>query len=194
MAGGRGRDTLPAHPLKRHRRVLLLTLAGLVIGWAIAAAVVFVWPPESSGAAKADAVIVLAGGRAARLKEGLALVRGGAAPVLVISDAWSPAWPEANRLCAGRKAPVPILCFHPDPYDTHGEAKGFSSLAKARGWDSVIVVSSRYHTVRAKLLFDRCFDGQVSTDGAGESLFDRVLAAPFETVKMGYALLVRRSC
>ena len=58
----------------------------------------------------------------------------------------------------------------------------------------MIVVSSRYHTVRAKMIFERCFPGTVSTAGAHESLFDRVLAAPVETVKMGYALLVRRGC
>ena len=93
-----------------------------MLGWAIAAAVLFVWPPEHTEA-KADAVVVLAGGRGPRLNEGLALVRSGAAPVLVVSDAWSPTWPEANRLCAGRPAPVPVVCFHPDPYATRGEAR-----------------------------------------------------------------------
>ena len=44
------------------------------------------------------------------------------------------------------------------------------------------------------MIFERCFRGTVSTAGAEESLFDRVLAAPVETVKMGYALLVRRGC
>ena len=179
--------------MKRHRRTVLLALGGLVLGWAIAAAVLFVWPPGHTEA-KADAVVVLAGGRGLRLKEGLALVRSGAAPVLVVSDAWSPTWPEANRLCAGRKAPVPVVCFHPNPYATRGEARGFARLAALRGWDSVIVVSSRYHTVRARMIFERCFPGTVSTAGAHESLIDRVLASPVETVKMGYALLVRRGC
>ena len=179
--------------MKRHRRTILLALGGLVLGWAIAAAVLFIWPPEHS-AAKADAVVVLAGGRGPRLKEGLALIRRGAAPVLVVSDAWSPTWPEANRLCAGRRASVPVVCFHPDPYATRGEARALAHLAARRGWDSVIVVSSRYHTVRARMIFERCFPGTVSTAGAHESLFDRLLAAPVETVKMGYALLVRRGC
>jgi uncharacterized SAM-binding protein YcdF (DUF218 family) len=173
--------------------MILLALVGLVLGWTIAAAVLFVWPPRHTEA-KADAVVVLAGGRGPRLKEGLRLVRSDAAPVLVVSDAWSPTWPEANRLCAGRQAPVPVICFHPDPYATRGEARGFARLAAHRGWNSVIVVSSRYHTVRARMIFERCFPGTVSTAGAHESLFDRALAAPVETVKMGYALLVRRGC
>jgi uncharacterized SAM-binding protein YcdF (DUF218 family) len=179
--------------LRRRSRPLALFLVGLLLGWAIAAAVLFVWPPRESGG-RADAAVVLAGGRGPRLSEGLALVRKGIAPVLVVSDGWSPTWPEANRLCAGRPAPVPVVCFHPDPYSTHGEAEAFARLAAARGWRSVVVVSSRYHLVRARMLFERCFDGRVETASSNGTLTGRILAAPVETVKLGYALLIRRSC
>lgn len=114
--------------------------------------------------------------------------------MLVVSDGWSPDWPEANRLCAGRGVPAKVVCFRPDPYDTRGEAETFTRLATRRGWHSVVVVSSRYHVVRARMLFERCFDGTVSDAGAHESLVDRMLAAPVETVKLGYALLVERRC
>jgi len=178
---------------RRRLRPFLLVLAGLALGWAIAAAVIFVWPPRIS-AGRADAAVVLAGGRGPRLAEGLALVRKGVAPVLVISDGWSPTWPEANRLCAGRSAPVPVVCFHPDPYSTRGEAEGFARLAARRGWTSVVVVSSRYHLVRARMLFERCYDGTVSTASSNGTLLSRILAAPIETVKLGYALLIKRGC
>jgi uncharacterized SAM-binding protein YcdF (DUF218 family) len=178
---------------RRRLRPFLLVLAGFALGWAIAAAVIFVWPPRSS-ASHADAAVVLAGGRGPRLAEGLALVRQGVAPVLVISDGWSPTWPEANRLCAGRSAPVPVVCFHPVPYSTRGEAAGFARLAARRGWKSVVVVSSRYHLVRARMLFERCYDGTVSTASSNGTLLGRVLAAPIETVKLGYALLIKRGC
>jgi uncharacterized SAM-binding protein YcdF (DUF218 family) len=178
---------------ERRRRSLLFLLLGLALGWVIAAAVLFVWPPRVSGAG-ADAAIVLAGGRGSRLSEGLDLVRKGVAPVLVVSDGWSPTWPEANRLCAGRSSPVQVVCFHPEPYSTHGEAEAFAKLAAKRGWKSVVVISSRYHLVRARMLFKRCYDGTVLTYPARTSLLDRVLAAPIETVKLGYALLVRTGC
>jgi uncharacterized SAM-binding protein YcdF (DUF218 family) len=87
-----------------------------------------------------------------------------------------------------------VVCFHPDPYSTRGEAEAFSRLAAKRGWRSVVVVSSRYHLVRARMLFERCYDGQVSTVSANGSLLGRVLAAPIETVKLGYALLIKRGC
>jgi uncharacterized SAM-binding protein YcdF (DUF218 family) len=190
-ASGTG-TTLPM-ATGRRLRPFLLVLAGLVLGWAIAAAVMFVWPPRSS-AGHADAAVVLAGGHGPRLAEGLALVRKGVAPVLVISDGWSPTWPEANRLCAGRSAPVPVVCFHPDPYSTRGEAEGFARLAARRGWTSVVVVSSRYHLVRARMLFERCYDGTASTASSNGTLLGRILAAPIETVKLGYALLIKRGC
>ena len=104
------------------------SFSGLALGWTIAAAALFVWPPRHA-AARADAVVVLAGGRGPRLAKGVELVRRGVAPVLVVSDGWSPTWPEANRLCAGRPAPVAVACFHPAPYSTRGEAEAFARLA-----------------------------------------------------------------
>jgi uncharacterized SAM-binding protein YcdF (DUF218 family) len=171
----------------RRSRPFVLLLVGL------AAAVLFVWPPHGTDG-RADAAVVLAGGRGPRLSEGLALVREGVAPVLVVSDGWSPTWPEANRLCARRQAPVPVVCFHPDPYSTRGEAEAFARLAAERGWRSVVVVSSRYHLVRARMLFERCYEGTVSTASSNGSLWARIVAAPIETVKLGYALLIKRGC
>jgi uncharacterized SAM-binding protein YcdF (DUF218 family) len=174
-------------------RGLGLLLLGLAFGWTIAAAALFVWPPRHP-ASRADAVVVLAGGRGPRLAKGLELVRRGVAPVLVVSDGWSPTWPEANRLCAGRPAPVSVACFHPAPYSTRGEAEAFARLAAQRGWRSVVVVSSRYHLVRARLLFERCYDGTVETAASQGTLLGRILAAPIETVKLGYALLIKSEC
>jgi uncharacterized SAM-binding protein YcdF (DUF218 family) len=174
-------------------RGLGLLLLGLALGWTIAAAALFVWPPGHE-AARADAVVVLAGARGPRLAKGVELVRRGVAPVLVVSDGWSPTWPEANRLCAGRQAPVAVACFHPAPYSTHGEAEAFARLADSRGWRSVVVVSSRYHLLRARMLFERCYDGTVKTAASSGTLLGRILAAPIETVKLGYALLVKRGC
>jgi uncharacterized SAM-binding protein YcdF (DUF218 family) len=175
------------------RRRALLVLVGLVLAWAIGAAALFVWPPRHVPD-RADAVVVLAGGRAPRLARGLALVGHGVAPVLVVSDGWSPTWPEANRLCAGRKVSARVLCLHPEPYDTRGEGEAFARLARSRGWSSVLVVSSRYHLVRARMLFDRCFDGTVYADGANQSLATRLWASVSETAKLAYAFVVRRGC
>jgi uncharacterized SAM-binding protein YcdF (DUF218 family) len=152
--------------------------------------VLFLWPPRHVPE-HADAVVVLAGARGPRLTRGLALVRRGVAPVLAVSDAWSPTWVEANRLCGGRPAPARVLCFHPVPYSTRGEARAVARLAADHGWTSVLVVTSRYHIIRAGILFDRCHDGTVYTAGAEQSFVSRLIAAPLETIKLGYAYLHR---
>lgn len=175
------------------RRLVLLGGIGLFVGWAVAAAVLFVWPPQHVPV-RADAIVVLAGSPGPRLTRAFELARRRVAPVLAISDGWAATWPEANRLCAGRPAPVRVVCFHPSPYDTRGEARAFSRLAAARGWTSVVVVSSRSHIARAKLLFERCFRGAVYTAGTGQSFWTRLAAVPDETAKLTYALLIRRGC
>ena len=157
-----------------------------MLAWLVLAATLFLWPPQHPPA-HADAVVVLAGARGPRLERGLDLVRKGVAPVLAVSDGWGVGWVEANRLCAGRPAPVRVVCFRPSPYSTRGEAEAVSRLARERGWQSVLVVTSRYHIVRAGILFARCFPGTVSTDGAGEPFATRLLAAPLETAKLAYA-------
>ena len=78
-------------------RLLLLAIAA----WLAACAFLFVWPREDSPG-RADAVVVLSGGRKFRLEKGLELVRADVADTLVISDGQAPGWPEANRLCAAR--------------------------------------------------------------------------------------------
>jgi uncharacterized SAM-binding protein YcdF (DUF218 family) len=170
-----------------------LVLVGLVLSWAIATAVLFVWPPQHVPE-QADAVVVLAGSRGPRLAHAIALARRGVSRVLVVSDGWAATWPEGNRLCAGRPAPARVVCFYPHPYDTRGEAEGFARIARGRGWRSVLVVTSRYHLVRARILFDRCYDGTLYTAGADESVWRRIVAVPSETAKLAYALLLKRGC
>jgi uncharacterized SAM-binding protein YcdF (DUF218 family) len=141
---------------------------------------------------RADAIVVLTGARGSRLARGLALARHGVAPVLLVSDGWGLAWVEANRLCAGRPAPVPVLCFRPDPYSTRGEARTVARLAASRRWKSVVVVTSRYHIERAGVLFDRCVAGTVYTDSAEQSFASRLTAVPLETIKLAYAFTRER--
>jgi uncharacterized SAM-binding protein YcdF (DUF218 family) len=140
-------------------RLARIALAVLVAGWLAATAFLFVWPRQDDPA-RADAVVVLSGARKSRLPKGLELMRAGAAPTLVISDGNAPGWREANRLC-GRQAPFRVVCFRPQPYSTHGEAADVARLARRRGWRSLVVVTSRYHVTRSRLLFRRCADADV---------------------------------
>ncbi len=129
------------------------------------------------GAAKipaADAVIVLGGylerfphaysgtelsEAADRVITGIELIRDGKAPVLVLGGggAGDPPEPvEAQTAAAWMKAwgvvsaPVEFLGVSAD---THGEAIHAAKLARERGWNRVILVTSAWHMKRAEAAF-----------------------------------------
>ncbi len=112
-------------------------------------------------------MVVLGGGGPERLDEGLRLVEKGVAQVLVISDGERPGWERANALCAKGDPGFEVICFDPEPSRTQGEAEGVAELARKHRWQSIVVVTSGYHAIRAGWLFDRCFDYDVPVVGAG---------------------------
>ena len=141
--------------------------------------------------AKADAVMVLAGEKR-RLPVALELVERGVAPVLVISDGLDPRWTAANRLCRFGD-PGRIVCPRPEPYSTRGEARMAARLARERGWDSLVIVTSRFHLFRARTLFERCFHGRLDLVSAPNPGLGLPLAIALEWGKLGVAS-VRRRC
>jgi uncharacterized SAM-binding protein YcdF (DUF218 family) len=151
-------------PTPRARRTLLVT--ALVVAVVLAVGIVavnlrlFVFP-ASSTPAHADAIVVLAGGNGERLDEGLALVRRGVAPNLVVSNG-------PTQLCATHQ-PFAVFCFRPDPDDTRGEAEAIGRIATREGWHHIVLVTSDYHVTRAHLLVDRCFSGTVDVTAARSS-------------------------
>jgi uncharacterized SAM-binding protein YcdF (DUF218 family) len=171
---------------------LSIVVAFLVLAWLAWSAVLFVWPRENEPG-QADAVIVLSGARDPRLAKGLELMRAGVAPTLVISDGKAKGWSEGNRLCDGQ-ARFAVVCFRPKPYSTRGEAEDFARLATRRGWRSVVVVTSRYHVTRSRVLFRRCTNATVRGVAADTSVWALVRNLPFEWGKLVYQLTVDRDC
>ena len=102
-------------------------------------AVLFVFPATNTPQ-RVDAVVVL-GGSGDRLGKGLALVREGYAPVLLVSDHQeAPCPPDTRR--------YRVVCFNPDPATTQGEAEDVGRMASADHWDRLLVVSSIPQTTR----------------------------------------------
>jgi len=167
----------------------LLTLALAAFLALVGASVYLFILPDDDRVAKADAVVVLAGSKF-RLPVGLELVRRGVAPVLLISDGLDPRSPRAVRLC---RQGAKVLCPRPDPYSTRGEARLVARLARERGWDSIVVVSSRFHLFRAQILFERCYDGELAFVGAPSPWWRRPVSIASEWLKLGVAG-VRRDC
>jgi uncharacterized SAM-binding protein YcdF (DUF218 family) len=164
----------------------------LVVAWFAASAVLFLWPRQDSPR-RANAIVVLSGGKAPRLEKALALMKSNVAPVLVISDGWNAKWAEANRLCAGH-ARFQVVCFTPRPYSTRGEAERVARIAAAREWRSIVIVTSRYHVTRARILFRRCFHGDVDAVGARFPVWHVASYVVSEWAKLAYALTISRSC
>jgi uncharacterized SAM-binding protein YcdF (DUF218 family) len=179
-------------PRLRLRRLRWVVLA-LVAAWLVATGFLFVWPSEDTPK-HADAVIVLSGSRTGRLDKGLTLMRGRVAPVLVVSNGLDPRWPEANRVCADKSLPFEVICFHPTPFSTRGEAEAIARIGAKRGWRSIVIVSSTYHVTRARMLFERCFKGRVEAVGARYALRRLPLEVLYEWGKLAYALTLKRGC
>jgi uncharacterized SAM-binding protein YcdF (DUF218 family) len=177
-------------------RRILLVLAALAGLWIVACALLFEWPRADAPPPKADAVVVLSGARNARLDPALRLVERGVAPVLAISGTGhDPRWRKARRLCRlGRVDGARVLCFEPVPFSTRGEARAIARIAQERGWSRVVVVTSTFHVTRTRMLFRRCYRGQLWVVGAPSPWWRLPDEWVYETGKLAVQLTAERGC
>jgi uncharacterized SAM-binding protein YcdF (DUF218 family) len=168
------------------RRLVLLML--LLVALVAASIWLFAFP-RTDAPGRADAVIVLSGSNHDRLPQALALMRARVAPLLVVSDGAR----TDPRLC-GRRFPYRVLCLRPVPFSTRGEAEAIARLARARGWRSVDVVTSRYHVFRARLIVQRCYHRTLRVIASQPGPWDYIVGAASEWPKLVLALTLRRRC
>lgn len=136
----------------------------LALAVAVVAAGVTVIRPQLDEPTSADAVVVLSGDHGERLKAAMELMEQDVAPTLVLVGA--PDFAEADVLCRDVQD-YEVVCLRPEPDpNTRGQARAVTALANTRAWRSIAVVTSIQHVTRARLLFDRCFQGDVAMTGA----------------------------
>ena len=161
--------------------------------WLAATAYLFVWP-NSDGVRRADAIVVLGPGpNGERLRRAGQLLEHHIAPYLVVSEPKRMgARSQLRAWCSERRA----TCFRARPFTTRGEARHVARLARQRNWRSIIVVTSRYHVVRARLLFRRCFRGTTMVVGAppDDGPLELLRRATHEWGGLAYALTFGRGC
>jgi uncharacterized SAM-binding protein YcdF (DUF218 family) len=169
------------------RTLLVLLATTLVVGawsWPRAGRYLVVDTPLQA----ADAIVVLAGARAERWLEGVELYKENVAPTIVLSTGRVE---RAEQLLRQRGIRFPseteivkdamvqmgvpaerVLTF-PDRVDnTAAEAELTRAMAAARGWRSLIVVTSKYHTRRSLYAFQRAFSGTGITIQVRGTRFD----------------------
>jgi uncharacterized SAM-binding protein YcdF (DUF218 family) len=175
-------------------RGLLLAAAAAAAAWLLLAIALFVLHPADEPG-RADAVVVLAGSKH-RLPVGERLVARGTAPTLVLSRDPEGRNPPVERRCrrGEAEADASLVCFVAEPYSTRGEARALALLAAEREWETIAVVTSRFHLYRSELLVERCFDGDVRMVSARVDWWRWPQALVGETVKLGRALLLARGC
>ena len=182
---------------KRNRRlpVVLFVALGAIAVFSVATYRLFV-DPHIDPVRRSDAVVVIAGGPL-RLQKGIELAREKIAPLLVVSvphGAWPYGW-EAPDICNGAKRPFQVVCFHPKPESTQGEARAVERIAAERHLRSVIVVTSYFHVTRARIEMRRCFHGRLAVIGTP---LNNLAKEPFwiamEWPKLLYAETLNRGC
>ncbi len=170
-------------------------LAAAVLVWGLLTIRWFVLPADDEPAG-ADAVLVFAGGAGERLDEGLALIEQDVANVLVVNEAikhWHPtAADETWDLCDTTPSDYTLICIVALPDNTRGEAENFADIAHEQGWNSVVVVTTDFHSRRAALWMGRCFDGQVLRSPADAGL--HVWSIAREWLAVGQTTFLERSC
>jgi uncharacterized SAM-binding protein YcdF (DUF218 family) len=115
--------------------------------------------------ARSDAIFVLGGDAGERVIRGLELYRAGLAPVVVLTGIEEGAagtrrtylnWRARYLVEAG--VPESAIVFDTASGNSSEEARNARTLARARGWHAVMVVSDPPHMRRLALLWDRAFE------------------------------------
>ncbi len=150
-------------------------------------------PPEVTPA-EADAVVVFAGGDGERLDRAQAVMDQGVSDTLVLNvntPTWvGPAAQAQNEMCNSEQT-FEVICVEAID-STLGEGLAFSQLAKERGWESLLVVTGKYHVSRAVAALDQCSDVTIYETGAPQDASPQRFFR--ELFKLSYTYLFERNC
>jgi hypothetical protein len=175
---------------RRRRRATLVTVAVLIVVWVAVTARLFVWPSVPPPPPHADAIVEL-GGPGDRDSVALALARDHRAQYVVQSTVASDATAEG---CLPPVTDVTVLCFHPEPNTTRGEAQYIQQLATRYGWKSVILVTTPDQAWRARVRVTRCFHGDVTVGTAALPVVAWLWQIPYQWAATIKAFTIERSC
>ena len=177
-------------PPRRARwlRRALIAAAALVLLLAGLTARLFVWPPTGMPG-RVDAILML-NTPDDPLPVALQLARQHRARYLVVSQGTV----ASHYSCPAPVPGVKLICFHPSPATTQGEAEFAGRLASKYHWHSVVIVTIVPQDFRARLRLERCFGGQVYVMTGSLPLRSWPYQIAYEWGATIKALTVQRSC
>jgi len=150
-------------PAPRQRRKLLSRsvawFAVPILLWAAAGVFLYV-APATDAPRHADVLFVL-GPPDSRMTYAEQLMGQGYARTLAVSVPLDKQGTPDLALCNERRA-YRIICFHPEPFTTQGEARALQRLSQENGWKSADVLTTQFHITRARVIVQRCYKGGLS--------------------------------
>jgi hypothetical protein len=165
-----------------------IALAAVLIVAGVTTGRLFVWPARGMPA-RVDAIVML-NAPGATLPVALRLARQHRAGYLVISQGT-----VASHYACPRPVPqVKLICFHPSPATTQGEAEFIGRQARQHHWRSVVVVAITPQASRARLRLGRCFGGHVYVMTAPVPLGSWPYQIAYEWGAVAKALVLQRGC
>lgn len=172
----------------KHRRIrssmlIVLLLAASAFIW-VALVTSKVLAPTLGTGRHADAVISLAPSDS-RLPTAVYLYSAGEADELAISwfpsrlsyEIVTPEWALLEDLNCRNATRDDIHCFTPEIDSTYGEALSVKKLVEERGWESITVVTNRYHVFRSEFIFEHVLPPTVDVE---------VIASPTDVTVIGW--------
>ncbi len=111
--------------------------------------------------AKADAIVVLTGGKG-RTDEGLMMLRKGGGEVLIVSGVNSDSVVDAifsKRLSVEERAKI---ILEKRSRNTYGNAVEVRRIMSEKGFKTMVLVTSDYHMKRARYIFDNVMPPDIS--------------------------------
>ena len=163
---------------------------GTVVVLLVAATLaLFVFPPTDQPR-RVDGILSLNGGdESAREERAVALALQGYAPVLLFSQG-SP----GNDTPCPKVPRIKVVCFVDVTNNTRGEARWAGQYAEGHHWHSLMIVPGRAQAMRARLLTERCFQGDVVIAPVSEPLRDLPGDILHEWGGLLAALIIYRGC
>lgn len=179
----------PARRRRRWRRRLIWTVGVVLAVFVAATLALFVYPPTDPPT-HVDGILSFNGDdEPARESLAVSLAEKGYAPVLLFSQGAS------RSVTSCPKVPrVSVVCFVDATNNTRGEARFAGEYATRHHWHSLMIVPGRAQSMRARLLTERCFSGQVVVVPATEGLKNLASDIVHEWGGLFAAVSIYRGC